>query len=256
VNNPFPFFSESINVLNRGYLTYYEESSLEEKNEVEDLYDALNSWSKWIEEGWFISFVQDDTRYYEHVILRDFAHWEYEWEETILSGRESGPYTPDDLEITRGYDSAKNSNHIWQVIFGIKGQAYIYIENPTDTHRHGIPKRPKPSSVLREVSHFNEWMSPFHEPSFITQQYLIRPTNIYLAISAYNPTSVNITDLRLNFFINKMITERIGTEYQGRLTPTSPKWSETLDKLSRRVIPHKPITLAPVQLPAVAPSGE
>jgi hypothetical protein len=207
-------------------------------------------WSDgWLREGYFISYTLDNARYYEHVIARDIAHYEYEWHETIPAGKMSGPRVPDYLVPTVGYDKDTNQNQIWQMIFGIKGQVYIYIELPTDIHRHGLPKVPKPTTELPYVSHFEEWMSPYQEPSFITEHFMMKPGFDRIAFSAYNPGEIDIKPW-LNIFINKMITERIGTEQNDILTPTSIKWKETLDKLSKRVIPHRPITLMPVRAPA------
>lgn len=228
-----------------------------------------NEWSEgWIKEGFYISYVREGIEYFEHVSQRDFGHWEYDWPETIISHATSGPLVPADLEITRGYDFSNNTNQIWQVIFGIKGQVFIYIELPTDLHRHGIPKVPKPSSTIRRVSHFTEWMSPFTEPSFITEHFMMRPDTIHIAFDAYNPGEINHTDVTLNIMINKMVTERIGTNEYGILnTPIIPnnpnmtqklkdRWMETLTKLYKRQIPHRPITIQPVRAPAEAPGGE
>jgi len=210
----------------------------------------------WLQEGHYLSFSQDGIRYYEHVLQRDLAHWEYPWHETIASLHESGPKVPADLEITRGYSTKTNLNHIWQLIFGIKGQVYIYIELPTDTHRHGIPKQPKPSAALREVSHFEEWMSSFHEPTFITEHFLMRPATDRIALSAWNPNTINQPDVRLNFFISKMVTERIGMLIDGNLQATKPRFQELLDKLYKQLIPCRPITIMPVSMPAEPPAGE
>jgi len=209
-------------------------------------------WSEWLKEGYYISYIKDGVRFYEHIIARDLAHYEIDWFEDINPGAESGPHVYEPLEITKGYDEKTNLNMIWQLIFGIKGQAYIYLELPTDTHRHGIPKVPKPSANMREVSHFEEWMSPFYEPSFITEHFMMREDLYNINWSAYNPEATVIRDLRLNLFIAKMITERIGEESQGVVTASSTRWSEILDKLAKRVIPHRPLTLMPVRAPAVA----
>lgn len=223
-------------------------------------------WSRWLEEGMNVSYYREGTKYYESIILRDLAHWEYEWPETISAGHESGPFVPDDLEITRGYEESTNLNHLWQLIFGLKGQAYIYIELPTDTHRHGIPKQPKPSSTLRKVSHFEEYMSPYFEPSFITEHILIRPTNNQIAFSAYNPNTIDLvhekpTGVWLNIFLAKLITERLGTEAVDetgvvRLKPARKRWTEKLENLYYAKIPCRPLTLLPVREPAEAPAGE
>lgn len=228
-----------------------------------------NEWSEgWIKEGFYITYVREGVEYFEHVSQRDFGHWEYDWPETINSLATSGPFVPADLEITRGYDISNNTNQIWQVIFGIQGQVFIYIELPTDLHRHGIPKVPKPSTTMRRVSHFTEWMSPFTEPSFITEHFMMRPDTIHIAFDAYNPGLINHTDVVLNIMLNKMVTERIGTNEYGILnTPIIPnnpnltqklkdRWLETLTKLYKRQIPHRPITIQPVRAPAEAPGGE
>jgi len=214
-------------------------------------------WSEgWLKEGYFISYIRDGVHYFEHIIQKDFAHWEYDWPETITTLTTSGPHVPANFEITKGYDSKNNTNHLWQMIFGIKGQAYIYIELPTDLHRHGIPKVPKPSTIQRTVSHFEEWMSPFREPTFITEHFMMRPETFQIAFDAYNPQAIDLTDVILNIFLAKMVTERIGTVENGRLVPKADRWRETLDKLYRRVIPHRPITLLPVRAPAEAPAGQ
>jgi len=206
-------------------------------------------WSNWLKEGYFISYVRNGTRYYEHITARDLAHYVYEWHETISAETTSGPLVPEDLVMTKGYDSGTNQNRVWQMIFGIKTQVYIYIELPTDIHRHGLPKVPKPRPGFREVSHFEEWMSDFHEPTFLTEHFMMKPGYDRINFSAYNPNSISIKPY-LNVFIARMITERIGTEQNSVLRPTSERWKETLEKLYKRLIPHRPITLMPVRAPA------
>jgi len=214
-------------------------------------------WSEgWIKEGYYLSYLRENVRYYEHVIQRDFGHWEYDWEEAIASLATSGPFTPANLEITRGYDARTNTNQIWQMIFGIKGQVFIYIELPTDVHRHGIPKQPKPSTTMRRVSHFTEWMSPFMEPTFITEHFMMRPETFQISFDAYNPTAITMRDVTLNIMLNKMSTERIGTVQNGQINPMLERWRELLEKLHNGIKPCRPITLLPVRAPAEAPAGE
>ena len=213
-------------------------------------------WSDWLREGYFISYLVEGVRYYEHIVQRDLAHWEYKWPETIAAESDSGPFIPDLLEITRGYDEATHTNRLWQMIFGIKGQSLLYVELPTDLHRHGIPKDPKPSTANRLTSHFEEYMSPFIAPTFLTEHFLLRPWTQQIAFDAYNPDAIDDTDFRLNIFLAKLATERIGTIQAGVQTPTADRWRETLDKLYRRVIPHRPLTIMPVRAPAEAPVGQ
>lgn len=219
-------------------------------------------WSSWIREGYFISYLMDGIRYYEFIVQRDFAHYVYNWHETIGSGDTSGPTVPSDLTMTLGYDPDTTLNRIWQTIFGIKGQVYIYIELPTDIHRHGVPKRPKPDSTMRAVSQFEEYMSPYFDPSFITEHIMMKPGFDRINLEAYNPNSIDMTDVRLNFLIAKLTSERVGKEQYGVLsTPvisSNPelterlkvKWTETLEKLFKGQIPSRPLTLRPVRAPA------
>jgi hypothetical protein len=211
----------------------------------------LDEWSRWILEGQYVKYRIEDTIYYAEVAARDFAHWEYTWSESVSPGSMSGPVRLDDLEITK-------KNHLWQLIFGIKGQVYVYIELPTDIHRHGIPKVPKPSTTTPETSHFTEEMSPYAEPSFITEHYMMRPVNTFVAISVYNPTQNNISITpKFNFWINKMILNPIGSgPVDSAPVASQPHLADLLDKLYRRVVPCKPITLQPVRAPAEAPAGE
>ena len=109
---------------------------------------------------------------------------------------------------------------------------------------------------MRQVSHFEEYMSPFHEPSFITEHFLIRPEAIQMGFDAYNPQAIDLTDLRLNIFIAKLRTERVGTQTAGSLTATNERWEEVLNKLYKRTIPHKPLTITGVRAPAEAPAGQ
>jgi len=198
---------------------------------------SWKEWSEgWLKEGYYISYSIEGITYYERVIHRDFAHYVYSPgtvpARDVLEGQ-----IPDDLMVTLGYNEKTNRNYIWQVIFGIKGQVYVYVQLPTDTKRHGTAKRPWHSVEHREVAHFEEWMSPFHEPSFITEHFLKRPETYRISFDFYNPQSVDI-DVKLNFLINKLVTERIGTESEGVLEPTRPKFKEVLTKLSQRLIPN------------------
>lgn len=212
-----------------------------------------DAWSKWLQEGHYIAYARDNVAYYEHVIRRDLAHYVYDWPEAIASDAYSQPIAPPYLELTKGYDERSGINQIWQMIFGIHKQVYIYLELPTDTHRHGLPKLVKPgASVTWEISHFEEWMSPFTEPSFITEHFMMRPGFDRILFEAYNPQDVTLTP-RLNIFIAKLQTERLGYEMPGqRPIARSERWVEVLDKLYRRVIPCRPLTLEPVTAPAEA----
>ena len=217
--------------------------------------DFRHDWSSWLKEGQYVSYIQDSARVYEHIVARDLAHYVYTWPELIQPLAVSGPYVPAELEITRGYDARTNTNQIWQLIFGIKGQAYIYIELPTDLHRHGLPKIAKPSAAYRAVSQFEEFMSSFMEPTFITEHFMIRPEAYNIGFDGYNPLPIAIRpDLRI--IIAKLVTERLGVEEDGVLTATNQRFAETLEQLYRRVKPCRPLSIMGVRAPAEAPAGQ
>lgn len=215
--------------------------------------NAVHDWSNgWIKEGHYISYFAEGTEYYEQVKARDFAHYVYDWHEVIAAGVESGPTVPQLLELTKSYDVSTRRNQIWQVIFGIKGQGYVYVELPTDLHRHGIPKAAKPNPNLRTVSHYEEWMSTFIEPTFLTEHFMIRPTLDRINFSVYNPNAQALLDFKLRFMINKMETLRLGQVQNNIVTPTEETWRDIMDKLHKQLIPCRPLSLYPVRAPAEA----
>lgn len=225
-------------------------------------------WSKFLWNGQYIKFEDQGTWYYSQVAAKDFAHWEYTWEEAVAPGATSGPTRIAALEPTK-------QGHLWQIIFGIKGQILLYVELPTDVHRHGIPKEPKPSSTNWYTSHFTTEMSPYLQPSFLTEHFMMRPRTPWIALEVYNPpqNGIYITPV-LNFFINKTVIEVIGTERNEILEPNPTpserakmRRGETLDpktmrnydllnNLYRRTEPCEPITIEPIRAPAEAPAGE
>ena len=226
----------------------------------------FKDWSAgWIKDGQNISYRREGIQYFEKIVRRELLHWEYPWHENIVHGTQSGPEVPEILEITKGYNKKSHINHIWQVIFGIKGQVYVYVELPTNIHRHGLPKQAKPGTTNRAVSHFEDWMSPYHEPTFLTEHFMMRPITERINLTAWNPEEDYVRggmrSVILNFFINSMATERIGTAYYDDelglvLEPERKIMKQTLDKMYTHQIPVRPITLTGVPMPAAAPRGE
>lgn len=208
---------------------------------------AFSCWSEWMKEGHFYSFEdQQKVRNYFFVLSREWAHYVYDWPETIAPAAFNGPHTVTDLETTK-------ENQIWQVIFGIKPNAYIYTFVPEDIARHGVAKRPTPTNALWEVGHYRMQDSPFDRPSFITELFLIKPHVPYMAVKAYNPENITFrtayNPLKLNFYVAKCQIEWIGDEAKGETIAAESRYVETLDKLHRRVIPHRPLTLWPIRAP-------
>ena len=209
-------------------------------------------WGQWLREGHFISFLYERSqRKYYMVKRRDIAHYEYEWEETITTEAQSGPVAIPNLEVTTPWTL------LHQLIWGIKPQCYVYVQLPTDIERHGVPKLPKHTPNQYTVAHFGMHDSPFDNPSWHTEHFMLRPINPLIAFTIYNKTKITITPT-FNFWVNKMELEHIGdenadgTQVVSQHPSGSPntKFSETLDKLCKRMIPHRPITLLTVRAPA------
>lgn len=208
---------------------------------------GYEQWAGWLKEGRFYSYREQQERHYFGVLFRDWAHFEYTWEETVASLGFSGPVTITDLETTK-------ENQVWQVIFGLLQDVNIYVHLPTDVDRHGVAKRPKQSSTFRNVGHYTIQDSWWDHPSFVTEHFLLKPEVPYIAFSAYNPRNIafqaDYNPLKLNFYLAKCEMERIGTVTSGEQVAAHARFTETLDKLYRRVIPSRPLTLVPLRAPA------
>ena len=206
-------------------------------------------WSPgWLVEGHFISYEDpvDEVVRYAFIKKREFAHYEYTWPEAVEPGVLSGTETVTNLEVT------VIRKQVWQIIFGFKEKGRYYVHLPVDVDRHGIAKRAKPTLAFPTVAHYEEWMSPWDNPDWITEHFLIRPITPTIAFSYHNMNPVAVTP-RINFFINKCDLELLGYEKEGALYPAQDRYREILDKLYRRVVPHRPLSLMPVRAPAEAP---
>lgn len=202
-------------------------------------------WSSgWLQEGNFLSYLDRGIRKYYFVKRRDFAHIEHTFAE-LGALKTADPVTVNNLEITESY------TQLWQLVFGISPDIYAYVWVPVEEARHGVAKRPLPSAALREVAHFEHWMSPWDEPDWVTEHFLQRPLAPLIAFSFYNPQDIAVKPT-LNFFINKMDLEHIGNVTNGSLTPAKAVYTDTLDKLYRKVIPHRPLTIMAVKARAEA----
>lgn len=206
---------------------------------------------EWLKEGHFISLRKSTCEHaYYTISQRELARYEWEWANPINPLTLDGPNTVSDMEIT-----AEEGEQLWQFIFGFDKQVFVSVQLPTDIDRHGVAKRPKMTTSYPYVGNYEVYMSPFDCPSFITEHFLSRPDCQYPAFTIYNPLGVAVTP-HFNFLINKLMLEKIGEEVlQGTriaLQPAQPCFAEVLDKLYRRVIPNRPITLYPVRAPAEA----
>ncbi len=197
-------------------------------------------------EGYFISYADGALRRYEFISHRELAHYEYTWPEIIAAAAFTGPFTIADLEST------ETRTQIWQLIFGISHDVYIYTHIPTDKDRHGVAKIARQTSTMRTVGHFEEWMSPWDQPDWCTEHFLLRPITDRIAVSSYNFQDISLKP-KLNVFLNKCQLRHIGYEKEGKLFPDKAYYKETLEKLYRKQIIHRPITLKGVEAVAEAP---
>lgn len=220
----------------------------------------MGSWtSRWILEGDFISYIDQTigmTRYY-FVRRRDFAHleWEFGWPEVaeedrpIAPGQIGGPYTFQQIKPTK-WSEATNQGQIFQLIFGIKPNVFVYIQLPSDTKRHGTPKLPWHKRTLRKVAHFTMQMSPYDRPTFFTEHFLVPKLCDLAGFEAYNPLDKTVLPY-LNFYINKLEVEWVGdVAPDGTRTPSSGRYADVLENLYRRVAKFRPITLESVRAAA------
>ena len=203
------------------------------------------SWSEWLMPGHFYSYVQEQVTNYFMVANREWAHIEYTWPERVDSGTMSGPFTVANMELTK-------TGQIWQVIFGVEPQCRLYIKVPVEIARHGTAKQPVWSVAFSTVGHYESWSTPWDQPSWISEVFMIRPITNFLAFEVFNKEDITIQP-DINFFLAKCVMQPIGTVYNGRLTPAANRFTETLKRLYQRTIPHRPLTLMPVRAPAEAP---
>jgi hypothetical protein len=181
--------------------------------------------SNWINEGFFIrlSTPEFETKEFYFVEQTEMARYKFKWPESVASNSEDGPRNVEDLKPLA-------TNRLYQGIFGIKTACYIYLNLPLNTRLWGTDKKPIATSSLREVGYRDHNETPFEQPSFITEFFLMKNGSFdYPAFLAYNPTERSLTP-ELNIIMNKMIIEKV-TDV------------ETLEKLKKKLIPYRPVTL-------------
>lgn len=147
----------------------------------------------------------------------------YRWTKDVASNAESGPENIEDLEPGR-------RDVLYQVIFGIKPNVYIYIAIPADTRLYGVAEEAIPREGFREVGAITQDMSPYKNPDFITELFLMKDTSYeYPALYAYNPNNKPVRPV-IRFIVNKIEMEEI-TE------------AETIELMKKKRITYRPIVL-------------
>ena len=179
----------------------------------------------WLEEGFFIRLATPEFQKKEFYFIDQIerARYVYKWAVAIATDTEIGPVNVEDLKPL-------STNRLYQCVFGIKTAAYVYLNLPLNTRLWGTDKKPIATSTLREVGFRDHEESPFDHPSFITEFFLMKNGSFdYPAFHAYNPTERSLRP-ELNILLNKMVIEKV-------VDPV------TLEKLERRLIPYRPVTL-------------
>lgn len=179
----------------------------------------------WLEEGYFIrlSTPEFETKEFYYIDQAEKARYKFKWPASVASNTEDGPQNVEDLKPLA-------TNRLYQGIFGIKSACYIYLNLPLNTRLWGTDKKPIATSSLREIGYRDHDESPFDQPTFVTEFFLMKNGSFdYPALLAFNPTERALTP-ELNIIMNKMIIERVTDQ-------------ETLAKLQKKLIPYRPITL-------------
>lgn len=182
-------------------------------------------YSKWLLEGYFLKLYDPSTRAYSYYFVsqRERAEYVHTWSATIASGAESGP---EDLENLKPLALGR----LYQMVFGIDVGVYIYVDFPQGTRRWGTDKKPKASSSNWEIGWIDNIKSEFESPSFVTEMFLSKGGSYeYPYLYAYNPTSRTLKP-KLRFIQNRLELEAVTED-------------ETIDKLEKKLIPYRFVTL-------------
>jgi hypothetical protein len=178
-----------------------------------------------LDEGFFIrlSTPEFEKKEFYFVEQTELSRYKFKWPSSIASNTENGPQNVEDLKPLA-------TNRLYQGIFGIKSACLIYLNLPLNTRLWGTDKKPIATSSLREVGYRDHNESPFDQPSFITEFFLMKNGSFdYPAFLAFNPSERALTP-ELNIIMNKMIIEKVVDEV-------------TLEKLVKKLIPYRPVTL-------------
>ncbi len=185
----------------------------------------VNEYSKWLLEGHFLKVYDPATRksVYYFVTQREYADYVHIWSTTIAKAADSGPENLENLKPLA-------TGRLYQTIFGVDVSVFVYVDFPQGTRRWGTDKKPTASSSNWEIGWIDNKKSHFDFPSFITEMFLAKGgTFEYPHIYAYNPKNKTLKP-KLHFIQNRLELEEVTEE-------------ETLDKLDKKLIPYRFVTL-------------
>ena len=184
-----------------------------------------DGYSKWLIEGYFIKLYDPSSQLYNYyyVSQREKSEYVHTWSATIASDAESGPEELENLKPLA-------LDRIYQTVFGIKTSCLIYVDFPQGTRRWGTDKKPKASSSNRYIGWIDHKMTPFDYPTFIGELFLTKGGSYeYPNLYAYNPSARTLKP-QLHFIQNRCDLDVIED-------------AETIEKLDKKLIPYRFITL-------------
>ena len=176
--------------------------------------------TKWIEEGHFVSF---DNRFF-WVVGSEKSRYVYNWT-AVLAGQTEA--AAEDIENLKPL----SLDRLFQIAMGVPDGILAYVKIPTDKARFGTDKVPEQSSSNRFVGWVDSNMSPFTRPSLTDTEFFTQKVGNYEfpRVVLYNQTKRRMKP-SLRFDVNRMILQEV----------TNP---ETVDKLVKKFIPSRPLTL-------------
>lgn len=180
---------------------------------------------RWFVEGDYLSF---DSAYYM-IIAAERSRYTYKWDATITAESLSSSNDITDLK-------PQSNERLFQVAFGINEGVSAYLKIPADKARFGLDQNPEQSSANREIGDVDFNMSPFEDPSLEDTEFFTQKqgTIEYPRMWLYNKTPRILTP-ELRFIVNHLIL--------ARLDPSNRKHKDLIDKLNRRILPSRPLTL-------------
>lgn len=171
---------------------------------------------------------------YYYITQREIADYVYTWPSSVPVNTESDPASIENLKPL-------SLNRLYQTIFGVSNGVLIYVDLPHGTRMRGTDKKPKASTDNREIGWIDHYKSPYRYPSFVTEFFLQKGGSYeYPILYAYNGTKRALTP-KLYFIQNKLIIDEI-------------RDPDTLEKLRKRQIPCRPITLGGLPSTRTGPS--
>lgn len=188
---------------------------------------------RWLQSGYYIRVYSDAERKFKYYWLREEENLpEYIFGQVAVDGVSFGSVDAGDetgfIEIE---DLKPAKNRLYQLLVGVRPAGRFYFEIPSGESIWGTDERPRASTTFRKVGGINQDISPFNNPSWVTEFFLMY--NIVPHVNYYNSTSIT-TKPEVRFIGKMFLIDDV---------ETLPNGQEILNKLVKREIPFRPITI-------------